>query len=889
MTVVNTPMTTNVVKFVDCCTGTEIFFRGVLSVIDGDVYSYIGTSPFVGFGGSLVTNGCYTVYAIYISEVSYPIAPTIALLTEKVGCNDVGCIPCTEPVPCECPKDYIFVDGDCVKETSTSATYSGELLTLIAAGNNTAYCDFGLRLYPDITSMIWPVLGDGSSDALYTVNQNNGSGPLVTPIGNVQNEVWGKGTAPCYTGSTGGRLNIAGVWNTLYPADTELAFEFCITVEGPETKQYMIGIAGDNYVKFYIDNVLAVFLNAGNAFVSIPFRYWHAFPITLSPGTHTIKLAGLNFGATPAAFAAEIYDITLSQFQASLMTPAVSAGNCGTSPATLEPYILFSTRSMVGRQVANPSTPGRWTCPEDTVLDLCNGIPSCKFTDIFPLECTCYLLIPCDGTTPFVTNQDLSLYVNDFIGISSDPYDGIVYVVSLDGNTCEESVLITIDDPLPVPCDLTCYYVQNSNGVLYVDSTNQLQEISSIDAKPFIKICSRTYPLVQNNSSNYLIVDLGPCNPLGDLGCPKQCYKLVSCTPGGPVIYTNSDSVLPYLYGTNNVVEIAGRSGCWTVENLDPLEVCDCPIDVIVTSSYADCAKCIGYISYKLTNCNGTDVIYTLDDLSDYLESTIKTDCGCYTVEQLDVLPPNVQTIVVDYEFNSCVECLRTYWKLEDCDGIADDIYTYSDLSTYEDKFVKLENCNTCWEVTFTEAPINAITVNVVLTFDECIECSEDLPCVCSTVTNNSALPRTYEYLDCDFTLVTITVQPGETSRRACIIKWNNVPITDYVEYFGDCTNKVCPPFVIKTVRTVVPGYNTPACTPERYDEITCHFADIMYKVVLEKRYGISNCCPDDDEKWLLLKELIDLQALKDPDYDCPTCPCSCNSGKTKSSCNCGN
>ena len=60
-----------------------------------------------------------------------------------------------------------------------------------------------------------------------------------------------------------------------------------------------------------------------------------------------------------------------------------------------------------------------------------------------------------------------------------------------------------------------------------------------------------------------------------------------------------------------------------------------------------------------------------------------------------------------------------------------------------------------------------------------------------------------------------------------------------------------------------------------------------MYKLVLEKRYGITNCCPDEYDRWLVQKELIDLQALKDPNYNCPSCPCSCNSGKTCSTCNC--
>ena len=112
---------------------------------------------------------------------------------------------------------------------------------------------------------------------------------------------------------------------------------------------------------------------------------------------------------------------------------------------------------------------------------------------------------------------------------------------------------------------------------------------------------------------------------------------------------------------------------------------------------------------------------------------------------------------------------------------------------------------------------------------------------------------------------------------------------TDHIQYFGNCQHGVCPPPVFKNNRTVRPGYNTPICTPAKYDEITCNFADIMYKIVLEKRYGITNCCPDEDDRWLIQKELIDLQALKDPNYNCPSCPCFCNSGKTYSTCNCGN
>ena len=122
-----------------------------------------------------------------------------------------------------------------------------------------------------------------------------------------------------------------------------------------------------------------------------------------------------------------------------------------------------------------------------------------------------------------------------------------------------------------------------------------------------------------------------------------------------------------------------------------------------------------------------------------------------------------------------------------------------------------------------------------------------------------------------------------------CPTPSNEFTVYDYFEKFGECKNGVCPPPVFKNNRTVRPGYNTPICSPAKYDEITCRFADILYKIALEKRYGITNCCPEEDDRWLVQKELIDLQALKDPNYNCPDCICSCHSGNTCSTCNCKN
>jgi hypothetical protein len=41
---------------------------------------------------------------------------------------------------------------------------------------------------------------------------------------------------------------------------------------------------------------------------------------------------------------------------------------------------------------------------------------------------------------------------------------------------------------------------------------------------------------------------------------------------------------------------------------------------------------------------------------------------------------------------------------------------------------------------------------------------------------------------------------------------------------------------------------------------------------VLEKRYGISDCCDKEETiKWEIKKELLDIQLITDPDYECYT------------------
>ena len=108
----------------------------------------------------------------------------------------------------------------------------------------------------------------------------------------------------------------------------------------------------------------------------------------------------------------------------------------------------------------------------------------------------------------------------------------------------------------------------------------------------------------------------------------------------------------------------------------------------------------------------------------------------------------------------------------------------------------------------------------------------------------------------------------------------------EYIQNFGSCINGVCPVEILPK-RKVKPGYSTPSCDIDKYEKITCRSSEILYKQVMRLRYGLTNCCPEDDEKWLIKKELIDLDALRDPDYICkPTTSC-CNQPITSCGCGC--
>ena len=133
-----------------------------------------------------------------------------------------------------------------------------------------------------------------------------------------------------------------------------------------------------------------------------------------------------------------------------------------------------------------------------------------------------------------------------------------------------------------------------------------------------------------------------------------NCYLLTSCDGSQDSFISNSPS-LESLSGTSEAITLMNYSGCWTVSDSTD---CDCSVAVTIISRYTNCLECTGYTNYKLINCdNSSEIIYTSDDLSDYVGKVIKQDScpGCWRVTEIKTNIP-INVIDIDEQSDVAIE-----------------------------------------------------------------------------------------------------------------------------------------------------------------------------------------------------------------------------------------
>jgi hypothetical protein len=495
-------------------------------------------------------------------------------------------------------------------------------------------------------------------------------------------------------------------------------------------------------------------------------------------------------------------------------------------------------------------------------------------------ETQCYILYPCDDTVPPVTTDtDLSAYVGGYASIQVKADFGFAcYYVALAPN-CINPITVVVDGDTPCSCDCNCYEVIGTAKLSYVDCDG-IPITTTVNG--YWKACSQVYPFTDPSPGESItLTSFGDCTN-GE--CVGSCYELIDCEGNLDPINTTAEILSPYAT-LGQVIVIEGYDNCWIVNRIVE---CTAPINVFVLQVYDTCLECNPNPNYELVNCEDGSIVYTSSDLSNYVGQVVELDngySGCWIVNVFNSDIPSDVPVTVLSAYNDCEACKTTYYVLSDCLEIEADIITSTNLSDYVGQVITLEWCPTvCWNVSESQTSLNAgILGDIGQEFDTCLDCLTSFPCVCSRIKNHDTIAHNYDYLDCEGTVQTITLLSGERSERICMAHWLSSYPTDYVEYFGNCTNGECPPQIYPK-RSVTPGYITPICSTEKYEKITCKSAEILYKQVLNLRYGISNCCPEEDDKWIVKKQLIDLAALKDPNYTCeiPSCGCGANT------CGCG-
>jgi len=321
-------------------------------------------------------------------------------------------------------------------------------------------------------------------------------------------------------------------------------------------------------------------------------------------------------------------------------------------------------------------------------------------------------------------------------------------------------------------------------------------------------------------------IDSGLCETVywdsegSQFNCPTA-YKIVNCEDESEQYCVSND--LSTEFAANLVLTVNGQTfanKCWRIEETAP-----CPQTITISFSITDisCETCLEKIqnNYELINCSdGNVIVYTSTNLEVYAGSIISLDEypeDCWYVQVLTTSIPSDIPVTFSQQFPDCETCTTPQYLLEDCDIDNPDpnIITNVDLSAYVGQIITLLNCpDKCWLVSQTDPIPTPQFVNVTNSYQTCELCIQPAP---------EPEPPVYTY------------------------------------------------------KSITPGYNTPGCSPEKFERYVCNFSEAMYRQIMVDAYGITPCCGEDDIKYEIKYELIKLKAIQDPDYNCKlTSSCEC-------------
>lgn len=445
----------------------------------------------------------------------------------------------------------------------------------------------------------------------------------------------------------------------------------------------------------------------------------------------------------------------------------------------------------------------------------------------------CYNLISCNGFTPNILNVTdvvLAGYVNQLISYNGDPsrkyYVRETTQVAY-ANFHNDNFLCNDPEFIDSETTLTSLIY---NGVEYVIGPLQSFNLTPANLIGLSCVGSSCVPAVcpditnhQNTADflNSMFVLYGvpllatPFTPISILDIPNRAGVKISLSSGNTfsISLAGIIGITPntWVYTLNALNEVIYDMGTGFSPYAGIIE--DCPINIITINNVVVEVACPD-LSYLLVECNGDfDNIYTSTDLGYHVGKVISlvgVEACWQVVEAVQI--PSATIVVVDTIYEDCQECNRKCYILHECNGLLPDIKTDYDLSLLVGTYIQIESCpNNCWLI------LNAIT------------CLGDV----------------------------VPIKPIRIKIKTC----------------EDCYPPIVIPIpIVLHARKVKPGYNTPGCSPEYTERINCNFADQVFNKMMVVRYGITPCCEDEYDKYLLKKEMLDLQAIYDENGCRSTC-----------------
>lgn len=433
--------------------------------------------------------------------------------------------------------------------------------------------------------------------------------------------------------------------------------------------------------------------------------------------------------------------------------------------------------------------------------------------------------------------------------------------------------------------------ISNSDFTIYTDPEKFYKYVglvvlidengTPVYTNDFLRLISKsTTPSTSADTLNITSTEEWTCGEFdNDCGICQTYYKIVACDTNITEEYCTDQDLSAYLGSGVIKVTINNQPSdvCWIVEET---AVCEFPVTISVSEEFTDCLECLTPLNYRLESCAVDDntVIYTSTDLSQYIGRTVNLEGygNCFFVEVFEENVPTTVQVRVTNDYISCAECPKPRYQLTNCEDPTDLIVTTVNLEAQIGSVIKISFYpEKCWTVSVTDDNTSDDPIILTDVFATCEECLPVLTCDCTIVKNTSSEAANFQYVDCDDVTNTVTLQAGQSTPKICAKEWifpEGWTDTTCLQNFGECVDNVCPPPAIP-FRKIKPGYNTPGCTIEYYERVTCKFADLMYNEVMSKRYGIEPCCPEDEfYKTHIKEQLLEMKAITDP-QPCSTVP----------------